>query len=50
VNVVLFDSPTGPLYRVRVGRVPAEAAANQLAQKLQSAEQLATFVVRIDEP
>ena len=49
VNIVLYDSPTGLFYRVRVGRVPTEAAARQLADDLASGEQLTTFVVRLDD-
>ncbi len=49
VTVAVFDSPGKRYYRVRVGQLPSEAAANQLAQELQSAERLTTFVVRLDE-
>jgi len=49
VNIALYDSPAGLFYRVRVGRVPNEAAAHQLAGELESGEQLTTFVVRLDE-
>jgi rare lipoprotein A len=49
VTTVPFDSPTGRFYRVRVGRLPTEAAARALAYQLHSAEQLVTFVVRLDE-
>ena len=46
-SIALYNSPNGNLYRVRVGRVPTEEAAGQLAGKLQ-AEQFTTFVVRLD--
>jgi peptidoglycan lytic transglycosylase len=49
VFVAEYDSPKGMFYRVRVGRVPNEAAADRLADKLKSQEQLSTFVVRLDE-
>lgn len=49
VFVVEYDSPRGLFYRVRVGRLPNEAAANRLAEKLKMQEQLTTFVVRLDE-
>jgi cell division septation protein DedD len=39
----------GAFYRVRVGRLPSEDAANQLAEQLRANEQLLTFVVRLDE-
>ncbi len=44
-----YDSPNGLFYRVRVGRVANEAAANRLAEKLRSQENLTTFVLRLDE-
>ncbi|MBI3485221.1 MAG: SPOR domain-containing protein, partial [Acidobacteria bacterium] len=44
-----YDSPKGMFYRVRVGRVANEAAANRLADKLRAQESLTTFVVRLDE-
>ncbi|MCL4523208.1 MAG: septal ring lytic transglycosylase RlpA family protein [Acidobacteria bacterium] len=44
-----YDSPKGMFYRVRVGRVPNEAAADRLADKLRTQEQLTTYVVRLDE-
>jgi rare lipoprotein A len=47
VSVVPFNSQKGNFYRVRVGRVPTEEAAGQIAVQLQ-AEQFTTFVVRLD--
>ena len=47
VTLVTYDSPNGSFYRVRVGRVPTEDAARQIATQLQ-AEQFTTFVVRLD--
>jgi rare lipoprotein A len=49
VAIVAFALPNGPFYRVRVGRLPSEFAASQLADQLHSQEQLSTFVVRLDE-
>ena len=44
-----YDSPAGPLYRVRVGRLPTESAATRLAERLRRDEGLLPFVVRLDE-
>ncbi|HKQ88065.1 MAG TPA: septal ring lytic transglycosylase RlpA family protein [Candidatus Acidoferrales bacterium] len=48
VSVVPYDSPNGLYYRVRVGRLPTEDEAQQLAAQLQANDQLTTFVVRLD--
>ena len=44
-----YDSPDGLFYRVRVGKVPGEDAAQQFGEKLRSREGLAPMVVRLDE-
>jgi rare lipoprotein A len=44
-----YDSPAGHLFRVRVGSVPTEAAAQQLAARLQAESGFQTFVVRLDD-
>jgi rare lipoprotein A len=49
VSIAVYDSPNGLFYRVRVGRLPTEAVAQQLASQLHASEQLTTFVVRLDE-
>jgi rare lipoprotein A len=49
VSIITYDSPNGPFYRVRVGRVATEADANQLAAQLRATGQATTFVVRLDE-
>jgi len=49
VEIVTYDSPNGLYYRVRVGRLPDEDAANQLADQLRENENLTTFVVRLDD-
>ena len=43
------ELPTGTFYRVRVGRLPSEAAATQLGEQLRTIEQFSTFVVRLDD-
>ncbi len=48
VSVVPYDSPNGLYYRVRVGHVPSEIAAGQLAEQLRESGQTNTFVVRLD--
>jgi rare lipoprotein A len=49
VSVVKFDSPKGMFYRVRVGRVPTEEEAQDLATKLHNEQGYTTFVVRLDD-
>jgi rare lipoprotein A len=44
-----YDAPNGYFYRVRVGRVPTQQGAEQLAEQLESRERVRTFVVRLDE-
>jgi len=48
-TTVPYNSPNGFFYRVRVGRVPSEAAARALAEQLRSTDQFVTFVVRLDD-
>jgi rare lipoprotein A len=48
-TIATYDSANGTFYRVRVGRLPSEAAAQNLADKLNEAEQMTTFVVRLDD-
>jgi rare lipoprotein A len=49
--ISIFDSlgPNGRLFRLRIGSVPNEAAAQQLASKLRSEDGFETFVVRLDD-
>lgn len=47
-SIVTYDSPNGPLYRLRVGRLPTQDAASKLADQLKSDGQMTTFVVRLD--
>ena len=49
ISIATYDSPTGMFYRVRVGRLPSEDAARQLADRLRENELLTTFVVRLDD-
>jgi rare lipoprotein A len=44
-----YDAPTGYFYRVRVGRVPTQQGAEQLAARLRNEQRFSTFVVRLDE-
>lgn len=48
VEIAEFDSPKGVYYRVRVGRLPSEAAARELANQIQPQENAIVFVVRLD--
>jgi rare lipoprotein A len=51
VFVVEYDSPNGLFYRVRIGRVTTEAAAQRLGTRLRSEPGItATFIVRHDDP
>ncbi|MBI3405961.1 MAG: septal ring lytic transglycosylase RlpA family protein [Acidobacteria bacterium] len=50
VFVMEYDSPKGMFYRVRVGRVATEKAADRLAERLRAEEKtFVPFVVRLDE-
>jgi rare lipoprotein A len=44
-----YDSPDGLFYRVRVGKVPGEDAAQQFGEKLRNREGFKPMVVRLDE-
>ncbi|MGC1105347.1 MAG: septal ring lytic transglycosylase RlpA family protein [Candidatus Acidiferrales bacterium] len=48
VTIAEFDSPKGVYYRVRAGRLPSEAAAQELANQIQQQESAVAFVVRLD--
>jgi len=48
VMIQNYDSPLGAFYRVRVGRLPSVAAAQQLALQL-SGQGFVPFVVRLDD-
>jgi rare lipoprotein A len=44
-----YDSPDGLFYRVRVGKVPGEDAAQQFGEKLRNREGFRPMVVRLDD-
>ena len=44
-----YDSPDGLFYRVRVGKVPGEGAAQQFGEQLRNREGFTPMVVRLDE-
>jgi rare lipoprotein A len=44
-----YDSPDGTFFRVRVGKISGEQAAQDFGEKLRSAEGFTPFVVRLDE-
>jgi len=44
-----YDGPSGHFFRVRVGSLPSETAAEQFARKLSSEDGFRTFVIRLDE-
>ncbi|MBI3668301.1 MAG: septal ring lytic transglycosylase RlpA family protein [Acidobacteria bacterium] len=44
-----YDAPNGLFYRVRVGRLPSQEAARQLAEQLRREEGFVPFLVRLDE-
>ncbi|MGA8037928.1 MAG: septal ring lytic transglycosylase RlpA family protein [Candidatus Acidiferrales bacterium] len=48
VSVAPYDSPNGTFYRVRVGKLPTEVAAQDLANRLHEEHGYTTFVVRLD--
>jgi len=43
-----YDAPEGTFYRVRVGKISGEDAAQQLSEQLRSREGFETFVTRLD--
>jgi rare lipoprotein A len=49
IFVQQYDSPDGLFYRVRVGKVPGEGAAQQFGEKLRNREGFRPMVVRLDE-
>jgi peptidoglycan lytic transglycosylase len=49
IAIEQYDSATGILFRVRVGRLPNEEAARQMAEQLLVSDQLPGFVVRLDQ-
>jgi rare lipoprotein A len=45
-----YDSPDGAFYRVRVGKISGEEAAQQYADQLRTKEGFTPMVLRLDEP
>jgi cell division septation protein DedD len=43
-----YDAPEGTYYRVRVGKISGEDAAQQFSEQLRSHEGFTPFVVRLD--
>jgi len=44
-----YDSPDGAFYRVRVGRISGEQAAQDFGEKLRNTEGFTPMVIRLDE-
>ena len=44
-----YDSPDGAFYRVRVGRISGQQAAQDFGEKLRNAEGFSPMVIRLDE-
>jgi rare lipoprotein A len=49
ISVNEFLGPNGRLFRLRIGSVPTEAAARELATKLHMEDGFDTYVVRLDD-
>ena len=49
VFIQQYDAPEGTFYRVRVGKISGERAAQDLAQQLRAKEGFAPLVLRLDE-
>lgn len=49
VYIQQYDSPDGIFYRVRVGKISGEQAAQEFGEKLRNTEGFTPFVVRLDE-
>ena len=49
IFIQAYDSPDGLFYRVRVGKVPGENAAQDFGEKLRNREGFKTMVVRLDD-
>ena len=49
VTVTTLELPNGVYYRVRVGRFPSQAAAQQLAAEIHDQDAVVAFVVRLDD-
>ena len=49
IFIQLYDSPDGVFYRVRVGKISGEDAAQQFGEQLRSREGFTPMVLRLDE-
>jgi rare lipoprotein A len=49
IFIQLYDAPDGIFYRVRVGKISGEQAAQEFGEKLRNTEGFTPFVVRLDE-
>lgn len=49
VYIQPFEAPEGTFYRVRVGKISGQDAAQQYASRLQARDGFSAFVVRLDE-
>jgi rare lipoprotein A len=49
IYIQQYDSPDGTFYRVRVGKISGEQAAQDFGEKLRNTEGFTPFVVRLDE-
>lgn len=49
VAIAEFDSPQGVYYRVRVGKLPSQAAARELASEIAQRDNMVALVVRLDD-
>jgi len=50
IQVVEFPTDSGALYRVRVGKISGEQAAQQLGEQLRDKEGVKPIIFRLDEP
>lgn len=49
IYIQQYDSPDGIFYRVRVGKISGEQAAQEFGEKLRNTEGFTPFVVRLDD-
>jgi rare lipoprotein A len=49
IYIQQYDSPDGAFYRVRVGRISGQQAAQDFGEKLRNTEGFSTMVLRLDE-
>jgi rare lipoprotein A len=49
ISIQQYDSPDGTFYRVRVGKISGESAAQDFAEQLRAKEGFTTMVLRLDD-